>query len=138
VKCLPLPARSSNLNAHAERWVPSIKGLPVAADPVRGEVVAARGVEIIWNIITRNEITKARTICYCSRSLLGRQVREAQSVVESGSAVYSNITAAPPEYFYHKGIGHPLGRGRNRRYHNCETNSVNDTVRSHFQFTTPK
>ena len=25
MKCLPLPARSPNLNAHAERWVRSIK-----------------------------------------------------------------------------------------------------------------
>ena len=25
VKCTPIPARSPNLNAHAERWIPSIK-----------------------------------------------------------------------------------------------------------------
>jgi hypothetical protein len=59
---------------------------------------------IIWNIITRNEITNSRTICCCCRSLLGRRVREAQSVVESGSAAYSNITAATSiSIFYHKG-----------------------------------
>src|SRR6516225_5711607 len=51
VQCLPLPARSPNLNAYAERWVRSIKEECLAsvaseADPVRGEVVAACGVEL--------------------------------------------------------------------------------------------
>jgi hypothetical protein len=47
VKCLPLPARSPNLNAHSERWVRSIKEeWPVEADPVRREVVAARSFEL--------------------------------------------------------------------------------------------
>jgi hypothetical protein len=36
-----------------------------------------------------------------------RQVREARSVVGSGSAAYSNITAAPHEYFYHTGFRFP-------------------------------
>ena len=47
VKSMPIPARSPNLNAYAERWVRSIKEEWLApADPVRGEVVAARGVEL--------------------------------------------------------------------------------------------
>jgi hypothetical protein len=59
---------------------------------------------IIWNIITRNAITKVRTISCCFRPVWARQVREARSVVGSGSAAYSNITAAPHEYFYHTTI----------------------------------
>jgi hypothetical protein len=34
-----------------------------------------------------------------------RQVGETRSVVESGSVAYSNITAEPHEYFYHKPPG---------------------------------
>ena len=103
VKCLPLPARSPNLNAYAERWVRSIKEACLARLILFGERWLQRVVSIIWNIITRNAITKARIISCCFRPVGGRQVREARSVVGSGSAAYSNITAAPHEYFYHTG-----------------------------------
>ena len=46
VKCLPLPVRSPNLNAYAERWVRSIKEECLAKLILLGEVVAARGVEL--------------------------------------------------------------------------------------------
>jgi hypothetical protein len=46
VQCLPLPARSPNLNAYAERWVRSIKEECLAKLILLGEVVAARGVEL--------------------------------------------------------------------------------------------
>jgi hypothetical protein len=75
------------------------RGMPIAADPVRREVVAALGVELS-KTNTRNETTNVRTISCCSRSQWRRQVHEARSVVESGSAGYSNITATPHEYFY--------------------------------------
>jgi hypothetical protein len=45
--------------------------------------------------ITGDETTKARTISCCPPLCGGGQVREARSVVESGSAAYSN-TATPP------------------------------------------
>jgi hypothetical protein len=55
---------------------------------------------ISWSIITKKETTKAKTISCSSLSLLRvRWVRKAQSAVESGSVAYSNITAAPHEYF---------------------------------------
>ena len=42
VKCTPIPARSPNLNAHAERWVRSIKqGMLIEADPFWRELVTA-------------------------------------------------------------------------------------------------
>jgi len=107
VKCLPLPVRSPNLNAYAERWVRSIKEECLAKLILLGEKSLQRVCRIIWNIITRNAITKARIISCCFRPVWGRQVREARSVVGSGSAAYSNITAAPHEYFHHTGCTSP-------------------------------
>jgi hypothetical protein len=65
VKCLPLPARSPNLNAHAERWVRSIKEECLSKLILFGETSLRRAVSSIWNIIIRREITKAKTT-YCS------------------------------------------------------------------------
>jgi hypothetical protein len=106
VKCLPLPARSPNPNTYAERWVRSIKEECLAKLILFGEKSLQR---VVSNYLEhyhqeRNHLTtKARIISCCSRSLRGRQVREARLVVERGSAAYSNITAAPHEYFYHTG-----------------------------------
>src|SRR5215831_8600937 len=77
---------------------PAVPWMPPIADFTD---VANMGV-VLLSCITRNETTKARTICCCSRSLQGRQVRGARSVLESGSVAYSSITAAPHEYFHHK------------------------------------
>jgi hypothetical protein len=56
VECTPIPARSPNLNAHAERWVRSIKEECLSkADPVRGEVVAACGVELPGTLSPRTK-----------------------------------------------------------------------------------
>jgi len=47
-------------------------------------------------------------------------VGEARSVVESGSVAYSNITAAPHEYFHHKRYSGPdHQRGRSPYYSIC-------------------
>src|SRR5215831_1008964 len=66
---------------------------------------------ISWSIIIKRETTKAKTIVCSSPPLCRRQVREARSVVESGSAAYSNITAVPHEYFLHTGFRY-LGAAR--------------------------
>jgi hypothetical protein len=71
------------ISPEVERWCSDWHGRTAAGDTIR------RGT------------TKARTISCCSRSLCLRQVREAQSVVESGSAAYSNTTVVPHEYFPH-------------------------------------
>ena len=44
VKCTPIPARSPNLNAHAERWVRSIKVECLSKLIVRGELAVTRCV----------------------------------------------------------------------------------------------
>src|SRR6516164_4429689 len=59
---------------------------------------------LLLTCITKKETTKARAISCYSPSLCRIQIREAHSVVESGSAAYSNITAAPHEYFGQTGI----------------------------------
>src|SRR5215813_8893463 len=59
---------------------------------------------ISWSIIIKRETTKAKTIVCSSPHLCRRQVREARSVVESGSAAYSNLTAVLHEYFLHTTI----------------------------------
>src|SRR5215813_6556604 len=59
---------------------------------------------ISWSIIIKRETTKAKTIFCSSPHLCRRQVREARSVVESGSAAYSNTTAGLHEYFLHTGL----------------------------------
>jgi putative transposase len=41
IEPLALPARSPNLNAHAERWVRSVKGVPGQGNPVRRALIAA-------------------------------------------------------------------------------------------------
>jgi hypothetical protein len=85
---LPLPARSPNLKLYAERWVRSIKEECLSQLSLFGERSLQRVVSSYLKIITRNE---------------RRHVREARSIVESGSVAYSNITSAPLDYFYHKG-----------------------------------
>ena len=101
MQCLPLPARSPNLNAYAERWVRSIKEECLAKLILFGERSLQR---VVSNYLEhyhqeRNHQGKDNRLLFPAR--VRRQVREAGSVVGSGSAAYSNITAAPHEYFYH-------------------------------------
>ena len=103
MQCLPLPARSPNLNAYAERWVRSIKEECLAKLILFGEKSLQR---LVSNYLEhyhqeRHHQGKDNLLLFPAR--VGRQVREAGSVVGSGSAAYSNITAAPHEYFYHTG-----------------------------------
>src|SRR5215831_12746033 len=90
-------------NACAERWVRSIKEECLAKLILFGERWLQRVVSNYLEHYHQDAITKARTISGCFRPVWGRQVREARSVVGSGSAAYSNITAAPHEHFYHTG-----------------------------------
>src|SRR5215469_16919756 len=96
VKCLPLPPRSPNLNAHAERWVRSIKEECLSKLILFGE----------HSLITKRETTKARTMFCFSPSLLCKiAMRHVRSAVESGLVAYSNITAVSHEYFGLTGSG---------------------------------
>ena len=99
MKCLPLPARSPNLNAYAERWVRSIKEECLSKLILFGEKSLQR---VVSNYLEhyhqeRNHQGKDNLLLFPSSA--GEAVGEARSVVESGSAAYSNITAAPHEYF---------------------------------------
>jgi len=62
VRCTPLPARSPNLNAFAERWVRSVKEECLSKLILFGETSLRRVVLSIWNIIITREITKALAI----------------------------------------------------------------------------
>jgi hypothetical protein len=104
VRCLALPARSPNLNSHAERWVRLIKrGVPVETDSGRGELVAACGLELSRPLSPMNEIIRVRAISCCSllaRLHLHLQLSRARFVVGSASgACSSTTTATPHEYF---------------------------------------
>src|SRR5215471_14978312 len=62
---------------------------------------------VLLSCITKRETTKAKTIFCSSAPLCRRQVREAWSFVESGSAAYSNTTAGLHEYFHHASTPRP-------------------------------
>jgi len=102
VRCLALPARSPNLNSYAERWVRFDKrGVLVEPDFVRGELVAACGLQTISTTFTMSEIIRVREIYCCSLvARLHLQLSRARFVVGSGSgACSSTTTATPHEYF---------------------------------------
>src|SRR5262245_22233034 len=99
VECTPIPARSPNLNAHAERWVRSIKDECLSKLILFGENSLWRDLSDSWSIITKRETTKANITSCSSPLLCRRQVRGARSVVESGSVAYSNTTTALHELF---------------------------------------
>ena len=72
VKCTPIPARSPNLNAHAERWVRSIKEECLSKLILFGETSLRRAVSDFWNTIIKRETTKAKTIsCYSPHEYFG-------------------------------------------------------------------
>src|SRR5262249_11398236 len=87
----PAPLYEAGMHPHypAMPWMPGIADF--AEIPNMGVV--------LLSCITRKETTKARTICCCPPSPYLKQVREAQSVVASGSVAYSSITAMPHELF---------------------------------------
>src|SRR5215831_5457351 len=97
-------------NACAERWVRSIKEECLAKLILFGE----RWLQgVVSNYLEhyqeRNHQGKDNLLLF--PAVWGRQVRGARSVVGSGSAANSNITAAPHEYFYHTGVLKRLGNG---------------------------
>jgi len=91
--------RNSAASSDAERWVRSIKEECLSKLILFGEKSLRR---VVSNFLEhyhpeRNNQGKGNLLLFPSLCL--RQVREAQSVVESGSAAYSNSTAAAHEYF---------------------------------------
>jgi hypothetical protein len=98
-ECTPIPARSPNLNAHAERWVRSIKEECIAKLILFGEPRYGVSCPSIWNIITKKETTKAKATFYFSRPRLRMsRVREVRLAAASGSAAYSSTTGPPREW----------------------------------------
>jgi hypothetical protein len=90
VKCTPIPSeKSESERPRGTLGLFHQRGRSIVSCPIS------------WFIITNRETTKAKAIFYSSPPLCRRQVREARSVVESGSAAYSNTTAALHEYFRH-------------------------------------
>jgi hypothetical protein len=62
-----------------------------------GEAALRRALTAFIDHHHQEETTQARTICCCPPSLYLKQVREAQSVVASGSVAYSITTTVKPE-----------------------------------------
>jgi putative transposase len=99
IESTPLPARSPNLNAQAERWVRSIKEECLSKLILFGEASLRRVVVEYLAHYHRERITRARAICCSFRNpCRGSRIRRAWSIVESGSAAYSSTTAGRREY----------------------------------------
>ena len=102
VKCLPLPARSPNLNAYAERWVRSIKEECLSQLILFGEKSLQRVVSNYMAHYHQERNHQGRD----NLLLFPVAVAEASSRgairYRQRLGGYSNITAAPHEYFYHK------------------------------------
>ena len=65
IDTLPLPARSPNLNAHAERWVRSVKAECLSKIIPFGERPLRRAMNDYWRTAILSEITKVRsTRCF--------------------------------------------------------------------------
>jgi hypothetical protein len=98
-----LAARIPNLNAYAERWVRSTKEECLAKLILFGE----RSLQgVVSNYLEHNH--QERNHQGKDNRLLFPVAAEAASArgairYRSGSAAYSNITAAPHEYFYYTG-----------------------------------
>ncbi len=83
VERVPLPPRSPNLNAYAERWVRSVKEeCLVADDSVWGSVAPPCAERSMWSIFITSGIIRARAMC-CSflRSAKTQSVKVPFSVV---------------------------------------------------------
>jgi hypothetical protein len=75
VKTMPLPARSPNLNAYAERWVRSVKQECLSKLILFGERPLRRARSNMWPITTRSAITRASRTGSCSRCRIEGRAR---------------------------------------------------------------
>jgi putative transposase len=103
VKTIPLPAKSPNLNAFAERWVRSVKQECLSKVILFGEASLSRVLSEYSRHFIMNETTKGEITNSYSRMPLTDKIGPALLNVVTGSAVCSNITGAPHEYFYQTG-----------------------------------
>jgi putative transposase len=105
VKWTPIPARTPNLNAHAERWVRSIKEECLSKLISFGEDSLRRAVSEFLEHYHQERNLKARTISCSSLSLLRkRAIRKMRPAVASASAVFSSITTGGlHEFLNHSG-----------------------------------
>src|SRR5262245_9287427 len=100
VQCTPIPARSPNLNAHAERRVRSIKEECLTKLILFGEHSLRRVVSNFLEHYHQERNHQGKDNLLLSPSLLCKiAMRHVRSAVESGSVAYSNITAVSHEYF---------------------------------------
>jgi hypothetical protein len=67
LKPVKLPARSPNLNAHAERWVQSVKGESLSRLILFGEASLRRVLLNLKRIIMESETTRAKATSSSSR-----------------------------------------------------------------------
>jgi hypothetical protein len=99
IKPIQLPARSTNLNAYAERWVRSAK------EECLSKLILFGAASLRRALTAFKETTKARTTLCSSLPLLRLcPVGDLASTVESASAAYLGITVAPHEYFDQTGL----------------------------------
>jgi hypothetical protein len=104
VKTIQLPPQSPNLNAFAERWVRSVKQECLSKVIIFCEESLSRVLTEYSTTITANETTRGRPTGYSSRAaapMLG--AKAATSCAVNDSAVFSNITSVPREFFLHTG-----------------------------------
>ena len=79
VECVPLPARSPNLNAHAERWVRSLKAECLSKLILFGETSLRRAVSnfLAHYLHERNHQGKGNVILFPASPLSGERARGA-------------------------------------------------------------
>ena len=79
VECVPLPARSPNLNAHAERWVRSLKAECLSKLILFGETSLRRAVSdfLTHYLHERNHQGKGNVILFPASPLSGERARGA-------------------------------------------------------------
>jgi hypothetical protein len=107
VKTIPLPAKSPNLNAFAERWVRSVKQECLSKMILFGEGPLLRVLTEYGRHYHHKRNHRGKAIgCSFRTSEEGPISPAAISSVISDSAVYSSITSAPHEYFYQTGYVH--------------------------------
>ena len=100
MKCLPLPPRSPNLNAHAERWIRSIKEECLSKLILFGENSLRRVVSEFLEHYHQERNHQGKDNLLLSPTLLGKSaIPHVRSAVESGSVAYRNTTVVPHEYF---------------------------------------
>jgi hypothetical protein len=104
IKPIPLPARSPNLNAYAERWVRSAKEECLSKLILFGEASLRRALTAFINHYhqERNHQGKNNVVLFPALLPLS-PVGDLASTVESASAAYFGITVAPHEFLGHMG-----------------------------------